>query len=122
MMPRKPRQLLPGYSYHITCRCNNREFRLTRLECRQVFLFALKKVLDKFRFKLYALCIMSNHIHYLLELPELQELPKIKFRFKLYALCIMSNHIHYLLELPELQELPKIMHWLNWYTACVLIS
>ena len=59
-MPRKPRQLLPGYSYHVTCRCNNREFRLTRLECRQVFLFALKKVLDKFRFKLYALCIMSN--------------------------------------------------------------
>ena len=39
MMPRKPRLLLPGYSYHITCRCNNREFRLTRLECRQVFLF-----------------------------------------------------------------------------------
>ena len=65
---------------------------------------------------------MSNHIHYLLEPPELQELPKIKFRFKLYALCIMSNHIHYLLEPPELQELPKIMHWLNWYTACVLIS
>ena len=76
-MPRKPRQLLPGYSYHVTCPCNNRESRLTRLECCQVFLFALKKVLDKFRFKLYALCIMSNHVNYLLELSEPQELLKI---------------------------------------------
>ena len=87
-MPRKPRQLLPGYSYHITCRCNNREFRLTRLECRQVFLFALKKVLDKFRFKLYALCIMSNHVHYLLEPQEPQELPKIMHWLNWYtAMC-----------------------------------
>ena len=63
---------------------------------------------------------MSNHIHYLLELPELQELPKIKFRFKLYALCIMSNHIHYLLELPELQELPKIKLRFKLYALCIM--
>ena len=90
-MPRKPRQLLPGYSYHVTCRCNNREFRLTRLECCQVFLFALKKVLDKFRFKLYALCIMSNHIHYLLEPPELKELPKIMHWLNWYTACILIS-------------------------------
>ena len=30
-----PHQLKSDYSYHITTRCNNREFRLTRLECRQ---------------------------------------------------------------------------------------
>ena len=76
-MPRQPRQLLPGYSYHVTSRYNNREFHLTRLECRQVFLFALKKVLDKYPFKLYAFCIMSNHVNYLLELSEPQELLKI---------------------------------------------
>ena len=76
-MPRKPRQLLPQYSDHVTCGCNNREFRLTRLQCRQVFLFALKKALDKFGFKLYALCIMSNHIHYLLEPSIPEDLPKI---------------------------------------------
>ncbi|MDE5100317.1 MAG: transposase, partial [Trichodesmium sp. St16_bin4-tuft] len=29
-MPRKPRNLLAGYSYHITTRCNNREFKLSR--------------------------------------------------------------------------------------------
>ena len=94
MMPRKPRQLLPGYSYHITCRCNNREFRLTRLECRQVFLFALKKVLDKFHFKLYALCIMSNHVHYLLEPQEPQELPKIMHWLNWYTAMFFNQMLN----------------------------
>ena len=62
-MSRPKRELIPGHSYHVTVRCNNREFRLTRLECRQVLLYALKKAIEKFGFKLYALCIMSNHIH-----------------------------------------------------------
>ncbi len=48
-----------NYSYHITSRCNNREFRLTRLECRQVFLYILKQAIIKYDFKLYSLCIMS---------------------------------------------------------------
>jgi REP element-mobilizing transposase RayT len=39
-MSRQPRTLQPGYCYHITTRCNNREFRLTRWECRKVFLYA----------------------------------------------------------------------------------
>ena len=34
-MSRKPRILQSGYSYHVTIRCNNREFRLIKLECRQ---------------------------------------------------------------------------------------
>ncbi|MFN6097139.1 MAG: transposase [Dolichospermum sp.] len=54
-MPRKPRNLKSGYSYHITIRCNNREFKLSRRECREVFLYAIKKALDKYNFQLYAL-------------------------------------------------------------------
>jgi hypothetical protein len=53
------------------------EFRLTRLECRQVFLYAIKKAQEKYGFKLYALCIMSNHVHYLLEPKQPEDLPKI---------------------------------------------
>ncbi|MEH2333742.1 hypothetical protein [Nostoc sp.] len=40
-MTRSPRNFQPGFCYHITTRCNNREFRLTRLECREVFLYAI---------------------------------------------------------------------------------
>ncbi|WP_089128392.1 transposase [Tolypothrix sp. NIES-4075] len=63
-MPRQPRKLKSGYCYHITTRCNNREFQLTRHECREVFIYAIKKAIEKFNFKLYALCIMSNHVQY----------------------------------------------------------
>nr|WP_292862434.1 transposase [Nostoc sp. LPT] len=60
-MTRSPRNFQPGFCYHITTRCNNREFRLTRLECREVFLYAIKKAKEKYGFILYGLCIMSNH-------------------------------------------------------------
>lgn len=76
-MPRKRRNLKAGYSYHITTRCNNREFRLARRECREVFLYAVKKALDKYKFKLYALCIMSDRVHYLIEPERQDDLPKI---------------------------------------------
>ena len=69
-------------------RCNNREFRLTRLECRKVLLYAIQKCKDKYGFKLYALCIMSNHIHYLLEPLQPEDLPKIMHWLNWYtAMC-----------------------------------
>lgn len=87
-MSRQPRQLETGYSYHVTSRCNNREFRLTRLECREVFLYAIKKAQAKYGFKLYGLCIMSNHVHYLLEPQQPEDLPKIMHWLNWYtAMC-----------------------------------
>ncbi|MEH1928521.1 MAG: transposase [Nostoc sp.] len=87
-MSRKPRNYQLSFTYHITTRCNNREFRLTRVECREVFLYAIKKAQDKYRFKLYALCIMSNHVHYLLEPAQPEDLPKIMHWFNWYtAMC-----------------------------------
>ncbi|MDJ0694044.1 MAG: transposase [Mastigocoleus sp. MO_188.B34] len=59
-MSRRPREIKPGYCYHVTTRCNNRKFCLTYHGCRQVFIYGLKKALEKFKFKLYSLCIMSN--------------------------------------------------------------
>jgi len=58
-------------------RCNNREFRLVRDECREVLLFALERCQKKYGFKLYGLCIMSNPIHYLLAPKQPQDLPRI---------------------------------------------
>ncbi len=87
-MAYQPRNLQQGYCYHITIRCNNREFKLTRHECREVFLYAIKKAIEKFDFKLYALCIMSNHVHYLLEPKEKEDLPKLMHWLNWYtAMC-----------------------------------
>ncbi|MEL6384393.1 MAG: transposase [Cyanobacteria bacterium J06626_18] len=84
-MSRLPRQLQSGYCYHITTRCNNREFRLTRFECRELLLSAIKRCQEKFGFKLYGLCIMSNHVHYLLEPAQPDDLPKIMHWLNWYA-------------------------------------
>ena len=87
-MSRKNRDIKPGYCYHITTRCNNREFKLTHHECRQVFLYALKKAIEKYNFKIYGLCIMSNHVHYLLEPLQPEDLPKIMHWINWYtAMC-----------------------------------
>ncbi len=87
-MARQSRNLQPGFSYHVTVRCNNREFNLARRECREVFLYAIKKALDKHGFKLYALCIMSNHVHYLIEPTQPEDLPKIMHFLNWYtAMC-----------------------------------
>ena len=50
-MPRLPRRLHSDYCYHITIRCNNREFRLTRLECRELLLFGVKRCQEKVWFQ-----------------------------------------------------------------------
>ena len=73
----KKRNLQTGYAAGITIRCNNREFKLQRSECREVFLYCLKQAIEKYKFKLYAVCIMSNHIHYLIEPIQPDDLPKI---------------------------------------------
>ncbi len=87
-MPRQSRDLKSGFCYHITTRCNNRDFRLTRFECKQVLLGAIKRCRDKFGFKLYALCIMSNHVHYLLEPQQPEDLPLIMHWLNWYtAMC-----------------------------------
>ncbi len=87
-MPRKCRHFQTEYAYHVTIRCNNREFKLQRLECREVFLYAIKKAIDKYKFKLYAVCIMSNHIHYLIEPALPDDLPKIMQFLNWYtAMC-----------------------------------
>ncbi|MBR8828294.1 MAG: transposase [Gomphosphaeria aponina SAG 52.96 = DSM 107014] len=81
-------QITSIYCYHITIRCNNREFRLTRLQCRQVLLFIIKKAIEKYNFQLYGLCIMSNHIHYLIQPQKDEDIPKIMHYLNWYsAMC-----------------------------------
>ncbi|MGB3532857.1 MAG: transposase [Microcoleaceae cyanobacterium] len=93
-MPRKPRTFKPGYAYHVTTRCNNREFKLQRQECREVFLYAIKKALEKYNFKLYALCIMSNHIHYLIEPDLADKLPKIMHFLNWYTAMYFNRMLN----------------------------
>ena len=87
-MARLKRSFRAGFCYHVTVRCNNREFRLIRDECREILLYAIERCKAKYGFKLYGLCIMSNHVHYLIEPAQPDDLPKIMHWLNWYtAMC-----------------------------------
>ncbi len=93
-MPRAPRDLPTGCCSHVTVRCHNREFRLSERTCREVLLDAIKRGLEKEGFKLYALCIMSNHMHYLLEPTRPEDLPKIMHGLNWYTAMCFTRLLH----------------------------
>lgn len=84
-MSRAHREFFPGYCYHVTTRCNNRDFNLASRESREIYLYTLKKAQSKYSFKIYALCIMLNHVHLLIEPENAEEMPKIMHWINWYS-------------------------------------
>ncbi len=75
-MARPPRQLLDGGCYHLIARGNNRQFLLTEDAACHYFLELLARAKTRYPAKLYHYCLMSNHIHLLLEIATAAQLPK----------------------------------------------
>ena len=65
-MGRLSRRLPPGHSFHITLRFNSRQFLIAKGLRRDVLLAVLTKAKQKVPHKLYAVCLMANHLHLLL--------------------------------------------------------
>lgn len=70
-MPRHPRVYAPGSIYHIIVRGNNREKIFSAKKDYEKFLELLKAKKELYPFKLYAYCLLPNHIHLLLEVERL---------------------------------------------------
>ncbi len=66
-MARKLRVEYKGCLYHVMVRGNNGEFILQKEEEKQIYLDLIKKYKERYPFKLYAYCIMDNHVHMLIE-------------------------------------------------------
>ena len=66
-MGRKPRLHIEGGLYHIVTRGNNRKEVFKEDRDYIAFLNILQKLKEKSSFKLYAYCLMPNHIHLLME-------------------------------------------------------
>ena len=65
-MGRRARYLPAGHSFHITLRCNSRQFLIAKGLRRDVLLAVLAKAKQKVPHRLYAVCLMANHLHLLL--------------------------------------------------------
>ena len=66
-MPRSARAEVPGGLYHVITRGNNRRRIFNHVSDYQKFLSLLTVQKSKLPFFLYAYCLMSNHVHLLIE-------------------------------------------------------
>ena len=64
---RKARIIEQGATYHVVAKTNRGEFILNSDEMKEMFLSIMERAKRKFDFKIKHFCIMSNHIHLLLE-------------------------------------------------------
>jgi len=68
-MGRLPRPIEDGFVYHALNRGYNRAHVLKRASDRDAFLEALGKTRERYPFRLFGYCLMTNHVHLLLR-PE----------------------------------------------------
>lgn len=65
-MPRMGRVVLPNYPHHVVQRGHNRQVVFAAAEDYQRYLRDLRELKDAFGVKVYAYCLMTNHVHLLL--------------------------------------------------------
>jgi len=69
-MPRKPRLEFPGAIYHINHRGNHQEYIFRDDEDRNLFLKLFQTTIQRMNWICHAYCLMGNHYHLLIEIPE----------------------------------------------------
>lgn len=65
-MPRIGRVVLPNYPHHVVQRGHNRQVIFVEAEDYEHYLSDLRDLKDAFGVKVYAYCLMTNHVHLLL--------------------------------------------------------
>jgi len=70
-MSRKPRIHYEGALYHVIVRGNNRAYIFKSGENKEEYKKIVSKYKKRYRFKLYAYCIMDNHAHLLIEVDDI---------------------------------------------------
>jgi len=68
---RKPRIHYEGALYHVMVRGNNRSYIFRNEDNKKTYKKIVSKYKKRYRFKLYAYCIMDNHAHLLIEVADI---------------------------------------------------
>lgn len=76
-MSRPIRIYYPGLIYHVLNRGNNRQVVFVEDEDYRHYLNILQRCKEKFDFKIFAFCLMTNHVHLLLRVSEKGSVSKI---------------------------------------------
>ena len=96
---RKLRIWFPGAVYHIMHRGVRRKAIFQEEMDYQVFLQILKNSLEKYKCILHAYCLMTNHIHLLLETGDMEIWKFMKYMSECYAMYLKAKVTGYSLYL-----------------------
>jgi putative transposase len=66
-MARRARVVWPGYFYHVTQRGNNRQYIFKEENDYISYLKWVEEYRKKYEAKIYAYCLMGNHVHFIIE-------------------------------------------------------
>ena len=83
-MPRKPRIHIPGGLYHVILRGNDRQRVFFTPGDRSIFYGLLGEGVTRFSYRVHAFCLMSNHVHLVLqagETPLSSGMQNLSFRY-----------------------------------------
>jgi putative transposase len=78
-MPRSARHLPQGHLFHITLRFNSRQFLIAKGLRRDVLLSVLVKAQAQVPHRLYAICLMANHLHLPIRPDDAFQLPRLMY-------------------------------------------
>lgn len=92
-MPRQPRLVIPGYPHHIILRGNNRSDIFYNDNDRRFFIDCLKDTKEKTNSKIYSYCLMTNHLHLIIE-PAKEDGLKIMMQSLGRRYVQYFNHVH----------------------------
>lgn len=92
---RRTRVKVINGKYHITSRINNRENFLEAAEVKAMFLEVLKRAKKKYKFIIHNLCIMNNHVHYIIETGKNLDLSKaVQWINSVFAMGYNASYGH----------------------------
>jgi putative transposase len=76
-MPRANKYILPGYAYHLTHRCHNRQWLLRYALDRDEYRRRLRQTLRETGVSLLSYCLTSNHVHLLVASNREGDVPQL---------------------------------------------
>ena len=76
-MARSPRIALPEYPHHVIQRGNNRQAIFLSEADYKFYIDCFRRAKEERRCRIYAYCLMSNHVHFLIEPSDSQGLSRL---------------------------------------------
>ena len=80
-----------GIRFTSDCRCNSRQFLIAKGLRRDVLLAVLSKAKQKVPHRLYAVCLMANHLHLLIRPDDASYLPKLMHWIGWYSAMALNR-------------------------------